>query len=279
MVYAWPMAVVVALSLRLGSGQLVGVSDCAAGQQGDVRCRASGLGQALLQMDLVKKRVHHVAEDAGSSVVQLSHKHSLESTKAENGASWSEDDDEHALDHLNRSPQEIQRQRTEDYCDWFRLRFNNGNNHQYEGTQDRICVQPHVGYPYFGDGYCGIPGDEDLWKPTRQYSSLCRAGYYSQTDEGPSNKGDYFLVHTDGQDALLVDQIILQKCSYGTLRMNNWVNTCNNPVETALGADNDVGWCLSTDPDDHVDFGEKAYQSKCCASLKVYLDGTVISDC
>lgn len=271
MVYAWPMAFVVALSLRLGSGQLVGVSDCAAGQQGDVRCRASGLGQALLQMDLVKKRVHHVAEDAGSSVVQLRHKHSLESTKAENGASYSPDDDEHAPDSATVSP----RQRTEDYCEFFRLRFNNGNNHHYEGTQDRICAQPFKrGSTGFGDGYCGIPGDEDLWKPTRRYSQLCRAGYYS-----PTHEGDYFLVHTDGQDALLVDQFILQKCSYGTLRMNNLVRTCNNPVETALGADNDVGWCLSTDPDDHVGFGQKAWQSKCCASLKVYLDGTVISDC
>jgi len=142
-----------------------------------------------------------------------------------------------------------------------RLRLNLDNGHPHEGTSNNICVAMYQirDDATHGDEFCASPGNTNWWRPTD--------GYY------PMSGDDFFTLTIDGNNAALIDQIIIERCWAG---FEDATGTCIWPAseEVILGSDNNIGWCLSQDPGDHTAFGSQAYQSKCCTALRIQVNHT-----
>lgn len=69
------------------------------------------------------------------------------------------------------------------------------------------------------------------------------------------------LVQNMGGDAFLIDQF-------------KWINWPDGSAWKTNGGNNAVGWCISTESGDVVEFGSQAFQGVCNDGVKFYADGT-----
>jgi hypothetical protein len=78
----------------------------------------------------------------------------------------------------------------------------------------------------------------------------------------PRSSGDRgILVQNMGGDSFLIDQF-------------KWIYWSDGSVWETNGSNNAVGWCISTESSDVVEFGSKAYEGVCKDGVKFYADGT-----
>ena len=76
-------------------------------------------------------------------------------------------------------------------------------------------------------------------------------------------------ISAQGNDAFIVDSVKLEFCYPDT-----WTGTvCTTYSVKAVGGNNLVGWCISTDhaASEPAEFGSGAFLDKCCDSLDIVL--------
>jgi len=116
------------------------------------------------------------------------------------------------------------------------------NNHDYQSTSNKICFEQ-----FYKE--CKVPDESQKsdWEFARFFSLRVGQSFHITIEDG---NGGW------GKDAFLIDGLKIQI----------------DGTETLIGANNNIGWCLSGDKDDHELFGSKAYQGKCCPGVKITLD-------
>jgi len=190
--------------------------------------------------------------EKGSSFVQLKHKNLLKST---DNSHLVDQEQAHELDQEHQLPEHMR-------CWLFTIRFDKSNGHVHEGTNDEICLSATLGLPYNGNNrqtwawqQCNnVPKDDDEFDLGATEQRHCGLGFPA------------FTLSTQGQDALLVDQIIVEQCQ--TTEETMFQGCASERTEILFGGNNNVGWCLSTQASDWRGFGRKAWQSRCCKSLQ-----------
>mmetsp|Transcript_35322 Transcript_35322/g.75405 ORF Transcript_35322/g.75405 Transcript_35322/m.75405 type:complete len:198 (-) Transcript_35322:120-713(-) len=121
------------------------------------------------------------------------------------------------------------------------------NGHWLSSTGNQICFKQHSYRPYPKE--CSVP--HEIQQPNWELAKIHEF-----------RKGESFEITIEdgnggwGKDAFLIDGLKIQI----------------DGTETLIGANNNIGWCLSGDKDDHELFGSKAYQGKCCPGVKITLD-------
>ncbi len=67
----------------------------------------------------------------------------------------------------------------------------------------------------------------------------------------PADYLDFFILEIQGDDAFLIDQIKIDTCKFSNQFRDPSDPSCKSYSTQLYGANNNVGWCLSTDPREH----------------------------